>query len=93
MQEERSYEDRQEEKEQGPARPLGPDATDPTDAEPHHGLSNPAGAPDETEYPDPYERRPDPKGPDRERAEHGAPSPSEPPPPGNYDDVKPEKGG
>jgi hypothetical protein len=37
------------------------------DAEPHHSLSNPASNPDPTEWPDPYERRDDPKGPGRER--------------------------
>jgi hypothetical protein len=30
---------------------------------PHRALSNPVGDPDETEYPDPYETRPDPRGP------------------------------
>jgi hypothetical protein len=91
--EERTFQDRQEEKEEGPGRPLGPDATDPTADEPHHELNNPVDEPDPTEFPDPYERRPDPKGPERERAEHGAPSTSEPPPPHSYDEIKPEKGG
>jgi hypothetical protein len=31
---------------------------DPT---PHRVLSNPVGEPDETEWPDPYEKRPDPR--------------------------------
>jgi hypothetical protein len=92
MAEERMYKDRQEERESPRGVPLSPDATDPSDDEPHHRLNNPVSEPDPTEYPDPYERRPDPKGPERERAEHGAPSTSEPPPPGNYDDIKPEKG-
>jgi hypothetical protein len=92
MKEDRSYEDRQEEKEQGPGEPLNPDATDPAAEEPHHTLNNPASDPDPTEYPDPYERRPDPKGPERDRAEQGAPSTSEPPPPRDYDDIKHEKG-
>jgi hypothetical protein len=30
---------------------------------PHHPLTNPAENPDETEWPDPYDRRPDPRGP------------------------------
>jgi hypothetical protein len=30
---------------------------------PHRALNNPVGEPDETEYPDPYETRPDPRGP------------------------------
>jgi hypothetical protein len=33
------------------------------DREPHHGLSNPAGDPDPTEWPDPYEHRADPRDP------------------------------
>jgi hypothetical protein len=88
----RTREDRQAEKESSQGVPLSPDATDPNDTEPHHGLNNPASDPDPTEFPDPYERRPDPKGPEQGRAEHGAPSTSEPPPPRNYDEVKPEKG-
>ncbi len=32
------------------------------DAEPHHVLNNPVGEPDETEWPDPYEKREDPTG-------------------------------
>lgn len=31
--------------------------------EPHHALNNPVGEPDPTEWPDPYERRPDPRDP------------------------------
>jgi hypothetical protein len=30
---------------------------------PHQALNNPVGEPDETEYPDPYETRPDPRDP------------------------------
>jgi hypothetical protein len=92
MAERRTREDRLAEKESPGGAPLSPDATDPNDAEPHHGLNNPASDPDPTEYPDPYERRPDPKGPERERAEQGAPSTSEPPPPHDFDEIKPEKG-
>jgi hypothetical protein len=92
MADDKTYEDRRAEKESGAGVPLGPDATDPSDEEPHHGLNNPASDPDETEFPDPYERRPDPKGPERERAEQGAPSTSEPPPPRDYSQIKPEKG-
>ncbi|HEY2477234.1 MAG TPA: hypothetical protein VGI17_00725 [Solirubrobacterales bacterium] len=36
-----------------PAKPKGP----------HSALNNPVGEPDETEYPDPYEKRPDPRDP------------------------------
>jgi hypothetical protein len=32
------------------------------DAEPHHALNNPVGEPDETEWPDPYDKREDPRG-------------------------------
>jgi hypothetical protein len=100
---------REQERDEAPARPLRPEATDPRGGEPHHPLANPAGEPDPTEWPDPYERAPDPRDPatadtpaspaDRERtgSEHDqtprAPSTSEPHPPRNYDDVKPEKGG
>ncbi len=98
---------RREERDVVPARPLHSDATDPTDPDPHHVLSNPADEPDPTEYPDPYDRREDPRDPaavdtpafpaDRAAARERpggppAPSTSEPPPPRNYDEVKPEKG-
>src|SRR3954471_19006234 len=33
------------------------------DSEPHHALNNPVGEADETEWPDPYERRDDPRAP------------------------------
>jgi hypothetical protein len=32
--------------------------------DPHHSLNNPVGEPDPTEWPDPYERRPDPRDPE-----------------------------
>jgi hypothetical protein len=32
--------------------------------DPHHALNQPASNPDPTEWPDPYERRPDPRGPE-----------------------------
>jgi hypothetical protein len=35
----------------------------PLDKGPHQALNNPVGEPDETEYPDPYETRPDPRDP------------------------------
>jgi hypothetical protein len=31
--------------------------------DPHHALNNPASDPDETEWPDPYDRREDPRDP------------------------------
>jgi hypothetical protein len=33
------------------------------DEEAHHALNNPVGEPDPTEWPDPYERREDPRDP------------------------------
>ena len=42
--------------------PPGRDPDDRSeDREPHHALNNPVGEPDPTEWPDPYERRPDPR--------------------------------
>jgi hypothetical protein len=81
--------ERQAQREVEPAVPLGPDATNPRAAEPHHDLNNPATDPDPTEFPDPYERRPDPRGPDDPVP---GPSTSEPHPPRNYDELKPVKG-
>jgi hypothetical protein len=44
-----------------------PNAVEPgnisADKEPHHALNNPVGEPDETEYPDPFEKRDDPRDP------------------------------
>ena len=55
---------------QAPEPPTGfpePPGRDPGDhshdAEPHHALNNPADRPDPTEWPDPYDRREDPRGP------------------------------
>lgn len=53
--------------------------------DPHHDLNTPVGKPDPTEWPDPYDRRPDPRGPggSSERGSHtptGATSTSEPHP-------------
>ena len=56
--------------------------------DPHHPLNNPADNPDETEWPDPYDKRPDPRDPDADAEEMdfgdvhtptGATSSSEPP--------------
>jgi hypothetical protein len=33
------------------------------DRDPHHDLNNPVGEADPTEWPDPYDRRPDPRDP------------------------------
>jgi hypothetical protein len=54
--------------------PLADDERDP-----HHELNNPVGEPDETEYPDPYEKRPDPRF-DEEHPPTGSRSTSEPHP-------------
>ena len=54
--------------------------------DPHHALNNPVGEPDPTEWPDPYERRPDPPFPPSAEAGEwphtpaGATSTSEPHP-------------
>jgi hypothetical protein len=48
------------------------------DPDPHHALNNPVGEPDETEWPDPYEQREDPR--DEEHPPTGSTSTSEPPP-------------
>ena len=61
------------------------------DREPHHELNNPVGEPDPTEWPDSYEKRPDPRGPsDPDSDDPPAPAPappstSEPPPERNPD--------
>ncbi len=86
----KTREQRQAEREVEPAAPLRPDVQDPRSKEPHDGLNNPATDPDPTEYPDPYDRRPDPRGPDS--VGPAAPSTSEPHPPRNYDELKPVKG-
>ncbi len=59
------------------------------DRDPHHALNNPVGEPDPTEWPDPYERREDPRYPpdpdgepfgEEPHAPTGATSTSEPHP-------------
>jgi hypothetical protein len=87
----RTRRERQAEREEEAARPLRADAADSRNEDPHHDLNNPARDPDPTEYPDPYDKRPDPRGPESEDNAPG-PSTSEPPGPRNYDEVKPEKG-
>ena len=46
--------------------------------DPHHPLNNPVGEPDETEWPDPYDRREDPR--DEDHPATGSRSTSEPHP-------------
>jgi hypothetical protein len=46
--------------------------------DPHHTLNNPVDQPDETEWPDPYERREDPR--DEDHPQTGTRSTSEPHP-------------
>jgi len=48
------------------------------DPDPHHALNNPVGEPDETEWPDPYEQREDPR--DEDHPATGSTSTSEPHP-------------
>ncbi len=55
------------------------DALPPDDAEVHHALNIPIGEPDPTEWPDPYDRRPDPLGPEG-RPTSGSQSTSQPHP-------------
>jgi hypothetical protein len=55
------------------------------DKEPHHVLNNPVGEPDPTEWPDPYDKREDPRDPsdadgEEPRPAAGAQSTSEPHP-------------
>jgi hypothetical protein len=48
------------------------------DPDPHHALNNPVGEPDETEWPDPYDKRRDPR--DEDHPATGSTSTSEPHP-------------
>ena len=59
------------------------------DDDPHHTLNNPVGDPDETEWPDPFEKRKDPRG---ETPAPAPPSTSEPQPPTDKEDLNPVKG-
>ena len=68
-----TFEEHEEERPRFPSRPA-PIAT--ARADPHHALNNPIDDPDETEWPDPYEKRPDPRG----QPGPGGPSTSEPHP-------------
>jgi hypothetical protein len=48
----------------GVPEPTGEDPGDRSGEEnPHHVLNNPVGQPDPTEWPDPYDQRPDPRDP------------------------------
>jgi hypothetical protein len=74
-----SEERRDDAPESGFPEPPGRDKGDRSqDPEPHHALNNPVGEPDETEWPDPYEQRPDPR--DEEHPPTGSTSTSEPHP-------------
>ena len=46
--------------------------------DPHHALNNPVGEPDPTEWPDPYDKREDPR--DEDHPQTGSRSTSEPHP-------------
>jgi hypothetical protein len=53
-----------------PGRDPGDQAAQP---DPHHALNTPVGEPDPTEWPDPYDRRQDPRDPtDSDQAPFGA---------------------
>jgi hypothetical protein len=64
------------------------DPPPPEGRDPHHSLNNPATDPDPTEWPDPYDKRPDPRDPapddepfgDESHTPTGATSTSEPHP-------------
>jgi hypothetical protein len=49
-----------------------------SERDPHHDLNNPVGEPDETEWPDPYDRREDPRAEDHPQT--GSRSTSDPHP-------------
>jgi hypothetical protein len=49
-----------------------------SERDPHHDLNNPVGEPDETEWPDPYDKREDPR--DEKHPPTGSTSTSEPHP-------------
>jgi hypothetical protein len=58
-----TFEEHEEERRTGYPEPPGRDQGDRSqDEEPHHALNNPVDDPDETEWPDPYEKREDPRG-------------------------------
>jgi hypothetical protein len=73
----------------------------PEDRDPHHELNNPATDPDPTEWPDPFDKRPDPRDPDasdepfadESHTTPGAQSTSEPHPDQDIEagQVKPEQ--
>lgn len=73
----------------------------PDERDPHHALNNPATDPDPTEWPDPYDKRPDPRDPaatdepfgDESHTPTGATSTSEPHPDQDIEarQVKPEQ--
>ena len=73
--------------------------------DPHHQINRPARDPDPTEYPDPYERRPDPRDPaavdtpadpvdpaarEEHDQPHQDPSTSDPHPPRNWETARRE---
>ena len=42
---------------------------DDSPRDPHHALNEPASDPDPTEWPDPYDKRPDPRDPEEDSDE------------------------
>lgn len=91
--------ERESEKEAGPAHAEGEtrdeqerdverSRREQSGSEPHGELSSSASDPDPSEYPDPFEDRKDPRGPDADEEDGGtprAPSTSEPPTPQSVD--------
>ena len=60
-----------------PGKDPGDRSKDPS---PHHALNAPADDPDPTEWPDPYDKRPDPRDPAVEHPATGSVSTSQPHP-------------
>jgi hypothetical protein len=75
-----------EEPEPEPSEETAPEPskeTEPEARDPHHVLNNPVGEPDPTEWPDPYESRPDPLDPGGDGAGDGDPQAAPHPPTGS----------
>jgi len=78
--------DREQARETGFPEPPGEDPGDISgDDDPHHSLNNPVDDPDPTEWPDPYDKREDPKGPDRDAESTGPGDMSTSDPPASED--------
>ncbi|TMK42334.1 MAG: hypothetical protein E6G56_01340 [Actinobacteria bacterium] len=93
MSDEASRRRSQEQPPSGFPEPPGGDPGDRSrDEDPHHSLNTPVGEPDPSEWPDPYERRADPRSPQDGDASPapGATSTSEPHPTQDPEAEQPE---